>query len=455
VFLVALAARVVVALVANKLFDGALFQPDTLMYHRMAEAVAEGHTENWDEFTFGLFERTATFLLPLQLLYDLFSSSLLVGSLYVAVVGAATAAVVTLIARPALGSYALVPGGIVALLPAQVYFSAVTLKDAMVWLVYVLLALCVARARSASPKMLMLYGLGTAACLVLLAYTRQPSFVIACWAVAVTAIFGAASGRWARLAGGAVLCVTFPWIVGFGPAGFELIAGNDLEQMRALRAHGAQSAFVDFPGSTDQLIDKAAQFDQVAGSTDQLIDKAAELDQVAGSTDQLIDKAAELDQLAATTTEPQKAKKFERRADDLRKKAVEVASPPIPEDEAMFMPSLRHLPRGLAVMLFAPFPWEEGGSVSLNVARVESIVWYPILLLAGFGIPSLRRNISELAFPVVAGGATVIVYALTEGNIGTAYRHRGEFVWVIALLAGFGLRRIRGMWQNGGSAISA
>ena len=39
-----------------------------------------------------------------------------------------------------------------------------------------------------------------------------------------------------------------------------------------------------------------------------------------------------------------------------------------------------------------------------------------------------------LAFPVLAGAATLAMYGLTEGNLGTAYRHRGEFVWVVALL---------------------
>jgi hypothetical protein len=34
------------------------------------------------------------------------------------------------------------------------------------------------------------------------------------------------------------------------------------------------------------------------------------------------------------------------------------------------------------------------------------------------------------------------MYALTEGNLGTAYRHRGEFVWVVALLAALGLSRV-------------
>jgi hypothetical protein len=45
-------------------------------------------------------------------------------------------------------------------------------------------------------------------------------------------------------------------------------------------------------------------------------------------------------------------------------------------------------------------------------------------------------------FPILVGGGILVMYALTEGNIGTAYRHRGEFVWVVAILGSSGLDRL-------------
>jgi hypothetical protein len=47
-----------------------------------------------------------------------------------------------------------------------------------------------------------------------------------------------------------------------------------------------------------------------------------------------------------------------------------------------------------------------------------------------------------MVFPVIVATGIVIQYALSEGNVGTAYRHRGEFVWVVALLAALGAHAI-------------
>ncbi len=63
-----------------------------------------------------------------------------------------------------------------------------------------------------------------------------------------------------------------------------------------------------------------------------------------------------------------------------------------------------------------------------------------MLVLALTGLFRIRRHLAPLAFPVLAGGAVLVTYALTEGNIGTAYRHRGELVWAVALLAAAGAR---------------
>ena len=45
------------------------------------------------------------------------------------------------------------------------------------------------------------------------------------------------------------------------------------------------------------------------------------------------------------------------------------------------------------------------------------------------------------------------MWALVEGNFGTAYRHRGEFVWVAILFAGLGIDRILMRWRGEGDAI--
>ena len=95
----------------------------------------------------------------------------------------------------------------------------------------------------------------------------------------------------------------------------------------------------------------------------------------------------------------------------------------------------------------------------MKVARANAIIWYPLLLLALIGLLGLRpRHLRVMAFPLLAGGAILLSYALIEGNLGTAFRHRGEFEWVVALLAGFGLWRLatwraqRGYFSDGAAS---
>ena len=78
----------------------------------------------------------------------------------------------------------------------------------------------------------------------------------------------------------------------------------------------------------------------------------------------------------------------------------------------------------------------------LMLALAENIVWWPLLLLAFVGMVEVRRHRRVLVFPLLAGGAIVLLYALSEGNIGTAFRHRGEIVWAVAVLAAFGAKRL-------------
>ena len=101
-----------------------------------------------------------------------------------------------------------------------------------------------------------------------------------------------------------------------------------------------------------------------------------------------------------------------------------------------------HLPCGLRAVVLRPYPWEHSGSLGLNLARLETFAWYPLVALALYGLTrswSVRRT---LAFPALASVGSVIVYASVEGNLGTAFRHRAEAVWGVALLAALGAQTI-------------
>jgi hypothetical protein len=101
------------------------------------------------------------------------------------------------------------------------------------------------------------------------------------------------------------------------------------------------------------------------------------------------------------------------------------------------------------VIALRPLPWEAiapGRAPGIRLAGAEDVFWYPVLALALCGLFVLRGRLRFMAFPLLVGAATAFMYGVTEGNVGTAYRHRGEFVWVAALLAAAALQWMARRW---------
>jgi len=362
VFLLAIAIRFGVA-IGIAIVHPRNIAPDGIEYAALAAAKATGHTGGWGSYEHFLYHATLTLLLPLTWLYELFGAHQLVGQLFVALLGAGTAAIVTRLAMEALPRrWSLAAGLIVALLPTQIVWSSLILKDASVWILLAGLALTVAVAgRSRGPRLIVL-GLVAAVLMVLLGYLREYTLVIAAWALMLAVFVGPRTQRLPQIAGAVVIGVLIPWTVfGMGPAGLTYVKGSPApSDIRSGMAVDAQSAI---PGASSSGSSVGAD--------------------------------------------------------------------------------IRYLPQGVLVMLFQPYPWQTTGSTYLKAARADAIIWYPLLLLALLGLFGLRmRELRVMAFPLLAGGATLISYALVEGNLGTAFRHRGEFEWVVALLASFGLWRL-------------
>jgi hypothetical protein len=117
---------------------------------------------------------------------------------------------------------------------------------------------------------------------------------------------------------------------------------------------------------------------------------------------------------------------------------------------------LSYLPKGLTVVALRPWPWESSdGSVGVELARVETLAWYPLLVLALFGLGGAWRRRRALAFPILSGSGALVMYGVTEGNLGTAYRHRGELVWALVLLATLGAERLLRRRQGSTRATTA
>lgn len=372
VFVIALIVRAIAAIVITIGWHGSLFLDDA-SYSRLAESAANGTIH--DPYLDFLYERTATLLVPVAGLYKVFGPVHLLGQLYVALLGAATAALTARLAMEVIDRrWALLAGLILAFLPSQVLWSSLILKDAAVWAALSGLAVVVALSHRADGRRLAMLAAIAAVLLVLLGYLRLQTLEVAGVALVLAVLVVPRPRLLARLGGAVALLVCIPLAFGMGAAGASFVAhSRDPGEQRALNALQASTAVVKAP-------------------------------------------------VPASPGKP--------------------AAPP-PVDTSVAGASLRYLPTGITVVGLRPWPWESASaSPGVRLARLETIVWYPLLLLALIGLTAIWRHRRALAFPVLVGGATLAMYGLTEGNLGTAYRHRGEFVWVVALLATVGVERI-------------
>jgi hypothetical protein len=369
VLVLALVVRVVTALVINAVFHGQLFEDDTT-YTLLATQKAAGATAGWDAYTHTLYETTWTFTGPLSLLFWLFWPSALIGQLLAAVYGAVAAGLVTATAREAVQTrWAVGAGLLVALLPSQVLFSSLVLKDAAVWAVLAGLALSAAVLGRSTGRGLVVPLVAATVLLALLGHLRLHTLVAASWALMIASLFGVRAWRGRRVALVVLAAVLVPWFMALGPAGLGLVHDNQgtLQTRRQANAVGAATAVVPKPSASPAPTPQADSADAAAAN-------------------------------------------------------------------------LRYLPQGLEVILLEPLHPTANRRVQLALA--ENLLWWPLLALAAVGLVTGRKRLRVLAFPTCAAGAIAVLYGLTEGNFGTAYRHRGEIVWGVSILAAVGASQL-------------
>lgn len=452
-FVVALTLRVMVALLANKFFGGAVLDDET--YDFMATDMATGQAKHWDPFTYSLYWRTAAFLGPVTLIYKVFGPVKLAGQIFVALLGATAVVLAVRLLREFVSkSWAFLGGVVLAFLPSQVFWSAMLMKDAAVWVALLGVALSVAIAGRASGRTLVGCGFGLIASLVMLSFLREHTLVVAAWAAMVGSVAGVAHHRVQRITGAIAISVAVPWFVAsIGPAGVTLVTDQgSLAERRFYNAVDANTAVVDVGRPPPGVVPPA-----VRDEVDDLTTKANDLEAQAATIEA---QAAEIEDDAVDERRDERrearAERLAARAERLRaraaaqRKAAEELIPEAPPADASLDADLAHLPRGLSVMLLEPWPVPFTGSTSLRLARLESLVWYPLLVLASVGLWHARKVLRVLLMPIVAGAGIVVMYALTEGNIGTAHRHRGEFIWVVVILAVLGTREL---WRYKESSI--
>jgi 4-amino-4-deoxy-L-arabinose transferase-like glycosyltransferase len=364
IFLLALTLRVIAAIGIYLFFDGTLFSDD-VTYLQMAIQKASGLDAYWDNYTRYLYHSTSTFMVPLRLIYEVAGTNNLPGQLYVTTLGAGTAAATTAVGLHLTAKrWAVLAGLIVALMPSQILWSALVLKDAGVWLLLALSAAVFTVVRRSRGRNLLLSLTALALIVALMGYTRESTMIVILIASVLASWTGRSDSRRSMIAGIVAVTLLVPWAIGYGPFGIEVVRkAPPLETVRTKRAEGT-TAFVN-PA----------------------------------------DKQSDTPRAEPTT-------------------------------------QIGDLLKGISVMLFEPVPWRTFATDSILLAQLETVVWYPMLALALAGIWSVRKRVRSFLYLLLLGIGSMLLFALTEGNIGTAYRHRGEFVWVVALFAALGVARV-------------
>lgn len=414
--------RLVFALVSFAVNDPWLI-PDEGQYVGLATSVASGRgAEAWfPGYGQSLYDGTRAFMVPLAALFEVVGPSRLVGQLWAAAFGVGTAVGTALLARMVAGNRAaLIAGGLVAALPSQVLWSSTVLRESLVWFGLVLVALGMARSYEPGRSPVAPLAL-VAAALLGLGYLRVQTMLAAAGAAVLVAWLLPRPQRRARGSLALAAALTIPMVVGIGPFGVNLLRESlpELGMTRTKLSAGAESAFT--PAVTVLPTEPGITEPPHKPGTTEPAHKP-------GTTD-------------AAPQDP-----------DEKTAAPEVTTPRHPHtiqtndgtvyavDEGLTA-DVGALPRGLVATTLRPFLWEPRTSITLRLASLENVLWYGLYAVAIAGAWAGRRRLDVLAVPLVTAGALVVGGALTQGNLGTAFRHRGQIFWIIALLASLAIEQ--------------
>jgi hypothetical protein len=395
---VAAVARLAAVVLLGPLRHGVVV-PDEKQYIDLAAAVATGRgAESWRPgYGQQLFDSTSAFMRPLTLLTELFGPHQMSGQVLAAAFGVLTAVLTTVLALRVTGRrWACAAGLIVALLPSQVFWSSIVLRESMVWTCLVALALAVALAATAQSRRKLVLPVALAAAgLWGLGDLRGQTAVVAGVALVGASLLAGRRHRVLVPVGATLIAIVMPILAGLGIAGLGLVETSvpRLATLRTALSLGADSAFVE----RRQLPPEPSP---AAGATPGAPGVGPSAPVVVGPSGDryAVDNGADA--------------------------------------------TLSALPRGLVAVTVRPLPWEAAPSVAVKLAKMENVLWSLGYVLALIGVVDRWRNRDMLAFPVLATGLVVGVAAVTQGNLGTAFRHRGQVLWAVALLAVLGLESL-------------
>jgi len=408
-FLIALGVRVVVAISTGLAHKGTLIG-DEGQYLILALMASEGKLSSgfWSGYGQSLFDTTRTFTWPLTALFWLFGPSRIVAQLFVATFGAVTSACAACLASRFLRKeFALGAGLVVAFFPSQILWSTVVLRESLIWAGLAAIAVTVDYSqRSESDLRTALLTVLLGLLFVATVWLREHSALLALWCLCPALLVGRSRLR-VRILTASCLLILAPWMVGLGPGGSDY-AWKAMESMGSSRAYMAQGAdssiseeIYDCPALLESQMEHGRGSDEVGAAISRMIDRER------GEWICIHDQSG-----------------IGRFVDN------------------RLTTSFRRIPGGLYDTMIRPLPWGGGRGVALSLAGLESLLWISLYGLAAYGLWVHGKGHRVLVYPTLLLFSLSISGAVTHGNLGTAFRHRGQICFVLAVLAMAGVQAI-------------
>lgn len=433
--LVACVARLV-AVVFGLVLGEASMVKDENQYLAVAEASSVGRLDVfWVGYGRSLYDSTWVFTGQVDLLFRVFGPIRLLGLLLSAGYGVLAAVLTTVVAsRVVRQSFSVLAGLVVALLPSQVFFSAAVVRESMVWACLVLAAVFLVERRGEARRVdLVVTTAGATACYLLLEGLRTQTAFLSLWCMAGALVLGRGL-RSARVVAAVALLAIAPLLAGGAPGGMDFLDSSlsRLGLIRTYMALDAQSAFIDIKEPTPFIAGPGSEAATIrpgeSGS-----------DRGMGSSGGTWESPSVAGDGGVPSTVPVDILDREVIVDEYEQVFVVSANGQRALVPLGLEASLASLPRGLVAVALRPFPWSYGTSMSLNAAAAESLLWVALYVLASIGAWRGRRSPTTY-FPTFLVGAVMMSSAVTQGNLGTAFRHRGQVLSALAVLAVVGIQ---------------
>jgi hypothetical protein len=435
--IVALVARLAFVLIEGPITKARYLIPDEQQYVELADTVKRGYPADvwFPNYGHRLYSDTWPLTGVLRFLYDVFGTSRHLGQLWSVVIGVLVAVVTVALARRVLSPpFALLAGLIAALVPSQILWSSVVLRETWVWLALAGIAYSLATAVTRRGTALVLPLAGVIAGLWALHHLRNQTLLAAAWAVALTGWF--VHGRRLRLGAGlAVVGLAAPVVLGLGIGGYGYIKQNvpTLSERRTYLALDADTGVTDVtqiaPASTVPEVIDPETGEVIGGGGPSGPPPTLPNGDPAPTTTTIVQTTPTTIRITGPNTLVVRGYHGELYA-----------------VEESYGASARHLPRGLKAFLLQPFPWEATPKADVMLAKFENLGWYALYALALAGLVIGRRK-PELVFPLLVVGAICGIAFVTQGNVGTAFRHRGQLLWALVIFAMIPLERMWERWK--------